>query len=170
MKNSSRAIELQKQYLASLKQNEPQPEQEPEQKEKPIINSLGTGKDFGIYIEGINKAVPLIHMEDKEVVQILLNHYSSVLNHIAGQNDPQRIMNYLVIQYVHRGVCNYSRIKLGVNVCDRWWINKYKSGPHIYWGIIPEHQPDARGMILAISLRVDKLHNILNEIKQNEIQ
>jgi len=76
---------------------------------------LGSGKDFEIYISSINKSTVLVHMEDKQIVDILLAHYDFVLNTIIKyefKSNKDRILNFLKIQKCEKGVCYCSRVKL----------------------------------------------------------
>lgn len=105
-------------------------------------------------------------MTDKEIVQAILNNYSSVLKTITGfGNNLERIKSFLEQQEMSAGVCWYAQSKLGIKVNYSDWINKssnYSQGYSLYWCMKPGYATTAHEMIQCISYRVQKLQEVLN--------
>lgn len=142
--------------------------------EKKSINTLGEGKDFGIYIMGINKAKPLIHMEDKQIIQILLREYSISLSNITRPEmiaETVKIKDYLTERNMDCGVCKFSRIVVGVNITSRDFVtdnvvmSKNEVVSRAYWYLTPGFAWTSKDLIECISFRVNKLQEILNSME-----
>lgn len=170
-KNSKRAQSLQKQMFEDLGYKAVVPQKKAFVREiSPIDYSLlgivnETDKSWSIYIHSGNHAVKRIFMEEKKIAQIVLNHYDSVLQRIILPEfiiDIERTKTYLKSQCCLRGICYYSRVRVGVAIHDFDFVKNNTANSSVYWHKIPEHCFTTKEIIQSISYRVDKLTEILN--------
>lgn len=135
-------------------------------KEGVTYGLTGNIKDFGIYIEGINKSKPLKYMNDRQIIEKLIEDYSIALNYIIKPEmmvEPVKIREYLVLSSMSSGICAYSRIQIGVAIADRWWITQYEGDR--FWFQTTRNVYTSKEMINCISLRVNRLTEILNSLE-----
>lgn len=122
-------------------------------------------KDFGIYIDSINKSVPIISMTDSDIVAKILYHYDGVLKFITGHrivHEGYYVKEYITQMGCHMGICRYSRVELGVIVSEREWVMKYNKGE--MWCEFPHNCYEYKELVRCISFRVEILTEILNQL------
>lgn len=137
---------------------------EPSKSEGVEYGLTDSDKDFGIYISTISKIKPaLIFMKDIEIVEKLLNHYEEVLKYIIQpeiQAEPVKMKDYIHKMNCQFGVCYCSRLQFGVYIGLREFVDTID-----YWSTPPRLVYTSKEMIDCISFRVNKLQEILNEMK-----
>lgn len=124
-------------------------------------------KDFGIYISSINNCVQRRDMDDRNLLKEILRHYDEVLNYIIRPEifaEPVKVKQFLIDKGVDKGICRYSRVYIGVPICERWWIKEYSPNDE-YWFPTSENVWTSKEMVLCISRRVERLTEILNSLE-----
>jgi hypothetical protein len=134
---------------------------------KAINLGFGSIKSHGIYIMTINKVQPLIYMTDREIVEKCLASYHEALNEIIKpeMNYIEDVFQYLKQRKMLRGVCFFARCILHVDICEHWFISQFTSESNWYWFPVPEQLDVKADMIESISLRVERLQEILNSMQ-----
>jgi len=120
-------------------------------------------KGFYIYIGSINKAPILSEMEDSKIISILIDDYDLAINHLLEPNNfdnPLYIKDFLKKNNMHEGLCKYSRVSYGIDICEKDWIINELTNSW-YWCEIPDNCYKSEDIINCLKIRVQKLKSIV---------
>ena len=118
-------------------------------------------------------------MTDREILTRLVDHYHLVLKNICNPEycaqESYEMKKHIESAKCHQGVCYVSYAVFGVPIAERWWMKQFEetsipvktpfgTAEYGYWFTPPMECFTVKDLKQAISLRLNRLTEILNSI------